>query len=105
LFNRLREFSSPLFSSTHLGDKWMNSDARTVRVPVVLIDDVIKEQIRERLVGDDSLGFIRGGAVRILTQPMWLTIGAGHKTSATPEYKSGRNTHLPEHPLRGYCFA
>jgi hypothetical protein len=37
--------------------KKLNSDARTVLVPVVPIDDVVKEQIRERLVGADCLGF------------------------------------------------
>jgi hypothetical protein len=37
--------------------KKLNSDARTVRVPVVPIDDAVKEQIRERLVGADCLDF------------------------------------------------
>ncbi len=37
--------------------KTLNSDARTVRVPVVPIDDTVKEQIRERLVGADCLDF------------------------------------------------
>ena len=36
--------------------KKLNSDARTVRVPVAPIDDVVKEQIRERLVGADCVG-------------------------------------------------
>jgi len=37
--------------------KKLNSDARTVRVPVVPIDDAVKEQIRERLIGADCLDF------------------------------------------------
>jgi hypothetical protein len=37
--------------------KKLNSDSRTVRVPVVPIDDAVKEQIRERLVGADCLDF------------------------------------------------
>lgn len=37
--------------------KKSNSDARTIRVPVVPVDDAVKEQIRERLVGADCLGF------------------------------------------------
>ncbi len=37
--------------------KKLNSDARTVRVPVVPIDDAVKEQIRQRLVGADCADF------------------------------------------------
>jgi hypothetical protein len=37
--------------------KKLNADARTVRVPVVPIDDAVKEQIRERLVGADCLEY------------------------------------------------
>jgi hypothetical protein len=37
--------------------KTLNSDARTVNVPVVPLDDTVKEQIRERLVGADCLDF------------------------------------------------
>ena len=37
--------------------KKLSSDARTVRVPVVPIDDAVKQQIRERLVGGDCPDF------------------------------------------------
>jgi hypothetical protein len=37
--------------------KTLNSDARTVRVPVVPIDDTVKERIRERLIGADCPDF------------------------------------------------
>jgi len=37
--------------------KKLNSDARTVRVPVVPIDDAVKEQIRKRLVGAECRDF------------------------------------------------
>lgn len=37
--------------------KTLNSDALTVRVPVVPIDDSVKEQIRKRLVAADCLDF------------------------------------------------
>jgi len=40
-----------------LGEGEMKTDARTVRVPVVPIDDAVKEQIRERLIGADCLDF------------------------------------------------
>jgi hypothetical protein len=43
-----------------LGDgdlKKLNADARTVRAPVVPIDDAVKEQIRERLAGADYPDF------------------------------------------------
>ena len=39
------------------GDVKLNSDAQTVRVPVVPIDEAVKEQIRERLVGADCVDF------------------------------------------------
>jgi hypothetical protein len=37
--------------------KKLNSDAQTVRVPVVPIDDAVREHIRERLVGADCVDF------------------------------------------------
>lgn len=37
--------------------KNLNSDARTVRIPVVPIDDTVKEQVRERLGGGNCLDF------------------------------------------------
>jgi hypothetical protein len=46
--------------------KKLDSDTRTVRVPVVPIDDAVKEQIRERLVGADRLDFnLRGRRSRL----------------------------------------
>ena len=48
------------------GVKKSNSDARTVHVPVVPIDDAVKQQIRERLVGADCLDFnSRGRRLRL----------------------------------------
>jgi len=41
--------------------KKLNSDARTVRVPVAPIDEAVKEQIRERLIGADCLDFSSHG--------------------------------------------
>ena len=35
----------------------LNSDARTVRIAVAPIDDAVKDQIRDRLVGADNLDF------------------------------------------------
>jgi hypothetical protein len=43
--------------------KKLNSDARTVRVAVAPIDDAVKEQIPERLVGAECLDLDSRGAM------------------------------------------
>jgi hypothetical protein len=48
------------------GVKKVDSDARTVRVPVAAIDDAVKEQIRERLAGANCLDFnLRGSLAHL----------------------------------------